>query len=117
LQVTVCARKDAFRGDVYQAVLEALSTRRFVDGSTGFFHFDNFTFGTPLHRSALEAAIQEAHGVDGVLSILYRRRGSTQGYTNLPGVLNVGVDQILILENNPSRPERGSLRVYVEGGK
>jgi hypothetical protein len=115
--VRLCARPDAFRGVVQEAVLRALSTEKFPDGSTGFFHFDRFTFGTPLERSALEATIQDAPGVAGVLSIQFRRRGFTPGYVTMPDTVAVGVNEIVLVENDPSRPERGSLKVQVEGGK
>ena len=117
LEVRVCARTDAFRGDVQAAVLAALSTRQFVDGRRGFFHPDNFTFGQPLERSQLEAAIQRAVGVGGVITVHYRRRGHTAGYVDMPPVVAVGADEIVLVENDPSRPERGSVRVAVEGGK
>jgi hypothetical protein len=117
LIITVCAQPDSFRGDVEAAVLNALSTRRFVDGTPGFFQFDNFTFGQPLERSALEAAIQEAHGVAGVLSIQFRRRGFTPGFVPMPDTVTVPVNQIILVENDPSLPERGSIVVIVKGGK
>ena len=60
LVVAVCARPDAFRGDVEEGVLDALRD---------FFHPDNFTFGAPLERSALEAAVQDVPGVDGVTEL------------------------------------------------
>ena len=31
--------------------------------------------------------------------------------------LSVGTDEVLRVDNNPSRPERGSITVFVEGGK
>jgi hypothetical protein len=117
LIVEVCARPDAFRGDVEAAVLDALSTRRFADGSTGFFYVDRFTFGTPLERSALEAAIQDAYGVAGVVAITYRRRGYVPDYTDLPETVQPGSDAIIRVDNDPSRPEAGSLSVQVGGGK
>ena len=87
LIVTVCASSSAFQGDVEAAVISALGTSVLPNGSTGFFYFDNFTFGTPLERSALEAAIQSAYGVAGVLSIQYRERGFTSSWTDLPDTL------------------------------
>ena len=117
LIVTVCASPNAFRGDVEAAVVSALSTSKFPDGSTGFFYFDRFTFGTPLERSALEAAIQSAYGVAGVVSVEYRQRGLTPDYVCIPETVSVGPDQILRMDNDPSRPERGSLQVIVDGGK
>jgi hypothetical protein len=117
LIVSVCARPDAFRGDVEAAVLEALGTRTFLNGSLGFFHPDRFTFATPLERSALEAAIQDAYGVAGVVSIEYRHRGVTADFIDMPDTVVVGTRQILRLDNDPSRPENGSLKILVGGGK
>jgi len=117
LIITVCASPNAFAGDVEAAVLAVLSDSSSPGGSTGFFFFDNFTFGTPLERSALEAAIQSAYGVAGILSILYRQRGVNSSWTNLPDTLQVHPDQILRVDNDPDYPERGTLQVVVEGGK
>jgi hypothetical protein len=116
LVVTVCARPEAFAGDVLRAVLEALDATVHADGRRGFFHVDNFTFGTALERSALEAAVQEAYGVDGVLAIQVRRRG-VHGFQPMAETIAVARGEIVRVDNDPSRPERGSLRVVVEGGK
>jgi hypothetical protein len=117
LSVTVCARPDAFRGDVKRAVLAALDTRAHADGTLGFFHPDRFTFGVGLERSAVEAAVQGAAGVDGVLDVSYRRRGRTAGFVPMPDLVLVADDEIVRVDNDPGRPERGSLRVDVAGGK
>jgi hypothetical protein len=117
LRVVVCARPDAFRGDVEAAVLAALSATASPTGTSGFFHPDHFTFGQALERSALEAAIQDAYGVAGVVSIHYRRRGLIPNYINLPQTVAVGSDQIFRLDNDPSKPEHGALHIRVEGGK
>ena len=117
LLIRICASADAFRGDVQSAVLRALSTARYPNGFTGFFQFERFTFGTPLERSALEAAIQGAPGVAGVLSVRFRRRGFTAGFVSMPDTVTVGSNEIVLVENNPSRPERGSIQLQVEGGK
>jgi hypothetical protein len=117
LDVTVCARPDAFRGDVKRAVQAALDTGGHPDGSRGFFHPDRFTFGVALERSGLEAVIQEVPGVDGVVEVNYRRRGHTRDYIAMPDFVPVARDEIVRVDNDPSRPERGSLRVAVVGGK
>lgn len=117
LIVTVCALPEAFRGDVESAILTALNNLKLTNGATGFFYYDNFTFGQPLERSALEAAIQKSYGVAGVVSIQYRERGLTSGFIDMPDQVEIGSDQILRVDNDPSRPERGSLQVIVRGGK
>jgi len=117
LDVVVCARADAFRGDVIRAVVSALDARRHDDGTTGFFHPDRFTFGAPLERSALEAALQDVPGVDGVVSLGYRRRGYQRKYGAMPDAVAVAADEIVRVEGDPDRPDRGSVRVEVRGGK
>ena len=117
LEISVCAQPDAFRGDVELAVLTALSAAKNPDGSIGFFYPDHFTFGQPLERSALEAAIQDANGVAGVHRIRYRRRGLIVNYVTMPAEITVGPAQIIRVDNNPSRPENGSLKIKVDGGK
>jgi hypothetical protein len=117
LQIQVCARPDAFQGDVQAAILEVLSNRKAPDGTTGFFFTDRFTFGTALEPSALEAAIQSAFGVAGVISIQFRRRGYTNGFVEMTGPVTAGRNEILRVDNDPSRPERGSLNIAVRGGK
>ncbi|MGH7841782.1 MAG: baseplate J/gp47 family protein [Candidatus Binataceae bacterium] len=115
--IQVCALPDAFRADVEAAILKALSSSKFADGTTGFFDTDRFTFGTPLERSDLEAAIQAAVGVGGVTSIEYRRRGVIPLPVEMGDTVTVPPDQIIRVDNDPSRPERGSLHVEVNGGK
>ena len=117
LAITFCVKPDAFRGEVAQAVLNALGNSSRPTGSTGFFFADHFTFGTPLERSRLEAAIQSVPGVAGVLSIQYRRRGVVPAFVDLPEVYELATDEILRLDNDPSFPEHGAFQIIPEGGK
>jgi hypothetical protein len=111
LSITVCARPDVYRSDVERAVVASL------DGRVGFFAPDHFTFGMPLERSRLEAAVQAAFGVDGVIEVRYRRRGYTKDYVFMGDAVEVGGDEIIRVDNDPSRPDGGSLRVTVLGGR
>jgi len=117
LIVTVCAKPWAFRGEVEAAILVELGTGAGTGGRPAFFSLDRFRLGSPLERSALEAAIQGANGVDGVLSILYRQRGLTPDFEEMPEVVSVRANDVLRVDNDASRPQRGSLKVIVEGGK
>ena len=109
LVITVCAQPWALRGEVEAAVRAAVRTALFAPG--------RMRFGAPLERSDLEAAAQAAPGVSGVLSISYRRRGVISGFVPMPETVTVGRDEIIQVDDDPSRPDRGSIRIVVEGGK
>jgi hypothetical protein len=114
LRVNVCAQPDAFQGDVEAGVVGALSP----GGPPGFFAPNNFTFGQPLERSVLEAAIQAVPGVAGVTCIYFRVRGRSTGFTEMTGdAVQVGTNQIIRCDNDPSVPEHGAFAVMVAGGR
>jgi hypothetical protein len=118
LRVNVCALTDAFQGDVEAGVIDALSPGGPPGGPPGFFAPDNFTFGQPLERSVLEAAIQEVPGVAGVTCIYFRVRGRSAGFTEWTSdTVQVGVNQIIRCDNDPSMPEHGAFAVTVAGGR
>lgn len=113
--VAVCALPGARPGEVEEAVLDELGTGRTCDGRLGFFAPGRLRFGAPLERSELEASVQRATGVDGVVSVRYRRRGYVPWYVPMPEVVAVGPDEILRADNDANRPDRGSIRVVVKG--
>jgi Baseplate J-like protein len=113
----VCAHPDHFRSQVRQSVLRALSAARNADRSTGFFHPDNFTFGTPVYLSAIYARVMAVEGVASVEATHFRRRGDTRTVALEDGVLSFGRLEIAQLENNANFPERGALEVEMGGGK
>ena len=111
LEITICIEPFAYAGQVKARVIEALLGRRGIRPTKGFFHPDNFTFGTPLRRAALEAAIQEVPGVRGVEEMRIRARGITDWRVFDELTFKVGDDQVIRLENDPRFPERGTLRI------
>lgn len=117
LQITLCASPRFFNSDVEAAVLTALRPGHQPGGAVGFFDHTRWGFGAPLDSSALLAAVQACAGVDGVTQVLFRQRGVQGSWTSLPETLTVGADRILRVDDDPSRPEAGSLKVSVNGGK
>jgi hypothetical protein len=113
LKITVCVQPYTYPGQVQASVLKALVGK----GKTpGFFSADHFTFGTPLRRSQLEAAIQQVPGVRAVGAIQIRRRGHFDWQLLTGPYQPVGDQQVLRLENDPDYPERGTLELIMEGG-
>jgi hypothetical protein len=113
----ICAHPDHFRAQVRQEVLRALSATRNPDGTLGFFHPDNLSFGTPVHLSALYARVMAVEGVASVRAARFRRRGSTTTVPLADGVLTFGRLEIAQLENDRNFPERGALDINMGGGK
>jgi hypothetical protein len=109
---------------VEQALLEMLDSRIHADGSLGFFHPDNFSFGQPLYLSKLYAAIASVTGVQSAAVTAFARRYDPDSppqrsitRRNLEnGAIAVGPLEIVRLDNDPSQPENGILQVKVRGG-
>lgn len=116
LKITVCAVSHAFRDEVAAMVMETLFGTTGFRPKPGFFSPDNFTFGTPLERSALEAAIQATSGVEAVKSISIRRRGWFDWRDLTELTFEVASNEVIRLENDPDHPDRGTLNLYMEGG-
>jgi len=109
LEVDVCVKADAYPGEVIPRVEKALA-------APGFFSPDNFTFGQALRRSALETAVQAVPGVKAVEAIRVRVRRRLAWQPFAEPEIPVEPWQIIRLQNDPSLPGRGSLRVYGHGG-
>ena len=117
LQITVSAQPAYSGSDVQAAVLARLQPGSLSGGAVGFFDHSLWSFGEPLESSALLAAIQSCPGVGGVRRVQYRERDVQLDWAPLPETLTFAFDEILRVDNDPSRPEAGSLRVTVEGSK
>ena len=116
LVIHLCVSRDAFPGQVRARVLEALFGRGGFRPRAGFFDPDNFTFGIPLRRSALEAAVVSVEGVEAVTSIQIRAHGATEFKAFEDLAFAVADDELVRVENSALRPERGSLTLELEGG-
>jgi predicted phage baseplate assembly protein len=116
LRIAICVDTSAFKGEVEESVLEVLFGVSGIRPRPGFFSPDNFTFGTPLERSELEAAIQNAGGVRAVEEIHIRRRGWFGWRIFSELTYAVAPNEVIRLQNDPLLPERGSVRLVMRGG-
>lgn len=116
LDITICVATSAYGGEVKERVLEALFGVGGVRPRSGFFSPDNFTFGTSIQRSRLEAVIQEVPGVRAVEGIRVRRRGwfDWRDFNEL--TYGPAHNEVISVENDPLFPERGSVRLVMKGG-
>ncbi len=126
VSVTVCVLPNYLRGHVEAAVLDALSNRMLPDGTLGFFHPDNLSFGTGIYVSRLLATVQAIVGVQNAMVTELERFeisdpvfGSDTDSDELPmnSALLLGPFEIAQLDNDPNYPEHGLLLLNVEGGR
>jgi Baseplate J-like protein len=117
LEMLVCVEESFFNSDVERALLEALGSGRLPDGRRAAFHPDEFTFGQPVRLSAIYAAAQAVAGVAYVEITTLQRLGVPSRAALEDGLLRVGRLEIARLDNDPSFPERGVLRLTMAGGR
>lgn len=114
LTVNICVEPSAYASQVLSQVRAVLVGG--VEGVLPFFHPDHFSFGTPLHRAALEAKIQSVPGVRSVRRMRVRMRGVSPMRDFRQLSLEVAPNQVLRLDDDPARPDDGTLLLSAEGG-
>ena len=115
--VFVQVRPKYLKAHVKVAVLQALGSGTLPDGSKGFFHPDNLTFGQSIHVSQLVAAAQRVVGVEHVKVTELRRLIDPPPDELRKQVLGIGELEIAQMENDVDYPDRGVLHVRVGGGR
>jgi hypothetical protein len=127
IAMTVCVLPHYLRGHVNAALLEVFSNRISSDGSKGFFHPDNLSFGENIYLSKLVAAAQAVEGVESVV-VTKLRRFSVNSADSLPsssetdealisGLIKLGSFEVAQLDNDPSFPENGRFILDMRGGR
>src|ERR1044072_6604972 len=117
VQLMVCAKAGAIRSAVAAHVREALRPSGVPGGARGFFHPDNFSFGTPLYASRLIETVMAVDGVQSVQLKKFQRFGRLpQGEIAL-GLIRPRELEVLRLDDDPSFPENGRLSLLMGGGR
>ncbi|WP_428667481.1 hypothetical protein [Reyranella sp.] len=116
LQIEICVAPTRYAADVAGEVETALLGTKGPLARRGFFDPDNFTFGAPLFRSRLEATIMLVPGVKAVERMAIRRRGwfDWRPFTEL--TFTIEPNEIIRLDNDPDHADRGTLRIFHDGG-
>lgn len=117
IELIVCVLPSYLRGHVKAALLDVFSNRRLTDGRLGMFHADHVTFGDDIYLSALVVAAQAVPGVESVRVTKLQRIYEPANNEIEDGVLPLGLLEIARLDNDPSFPENGRLRLDVRGGR
>jgi hypothetical protein len=117
IQLLVCAAAGAIRSAVAARVRAALRPSGVPGGARGFFHPDNFSFGTSLYASGLIAAVMAVEGVQSVRLQRFQRLGRVAQNEIALGLIQPRELEVLQLSDDPSFPENGKLALVMGGGR
>jgi len=108
--------KSGYSGtDILYALREAFGRKELPDGRLGFFHPDNFTFGTPVFASRIYERASEIEGVESVYVETFERKDRPEIQEFEEGVIKISEFGIARLDNDPNQPDRGLLEFKLEG--
>jgi len=116
LAITVDVLPDYIADHVRAALLNDFSDRVLADGTRGFFHPDNLSFGDDIYVSQLIAGAQSVTGVASVSVTRLERLYAGPNHELENGVLPIGPLEVAQLDNDPTSPERGKLTLTLRGG-
>jgi hypothetical protein len=125
LALTICVLPGYLRAHVESALLDVFSNRVLSNGSKGFFHPDNLSFGGGIFAGTIIAAAQAVAGVQNVIVTRLERWGLVDAAANqteaasVPpnSVLTLGPLEIARLDNDPNFPENGRILLDMRGGR
>ncbi len=117
IEMLVCVKRGYLQAHVRKAIQDKLGNRQLSDGSLGFFHPDNLTFGEGIHLSKLIAITQSVAGVESVAVEKFQRQYEDENGELDAGILKLGPLEVARVDNNPNFPDHGLLIIRMEGGR
>jgi hypothetical protein len=120
LSLLVCVNPHYQTGHVKRALLERFSNRALADSTKGFFHPDNLSFGEGMFVSRIIAEAKAITGVENIVITKLQRFGDTEADSERvleSGGLELDPFEIARLDNDPSFPENGVLKLEMRGGR
>ena len=113
LDLTVCVGAFYFRAEVRQALFAILN-----NASGGLFDPAGFSFGQSVFLSPVIAAVQAVNGVTSVVVTAFQRyRQPSTDVSGSTGELMFAEGEIPRLDNDPNYPDRGVIRLTLQGGR
>jgi hypothetical protein len=116
IELSVCVKPGYFMTNVNESLLEVFSSYDLPDGTRGFFHPDNFTFGQRVFLSAIYKRAMDIAGVESVEAKTFKRWAKKPSTELADGYLKPEELEIIRLDNDPSFPENGKIKFNMFGG-
>lgn len=118
IALTVHVANSHFASSVKQSLIETFSAVDLPNGTRGFFHPDNFTFGQPVYLSKIIADATNIPGVVWVQATRFQRWGPTRQDQLEAGLIPIKPLELAQLNNNqPAGPKNGRLVFEMKGGR
>ncbi len=110
--ISIRVRETYFQSEVRNAVLQALGT-----GPGGFFEPGRLDFGQDLYASDVFQVLMALDGVENVCLNRFKRFGDQYPDRTDTGRIPLDGLEIAVCDNDPRRPERGYLKLTLNGGR
>ncbi len=117
IELTVCVQSGYLRGHVEAALRALFSNRALPDGTRGFFHPDNLSFGEGIAASRMIALAQSVAGVENVVVSKLQRWSEDGRFERKNGFLPLDPLEVARLDNDPNAPENGVFKLNMGGGR
>jgi len=115
INVLLCIHSDYWPEDIKDLLEQEFSDGFTPDGRMGFFHPDQWTFGQELRASQIMGRVQSIKGVDHIVSVTLNRWNEVTPGTE--GIVEVRVNEIIQVKNDPDRVEKGFSIFDIKGGR
>jgi predicted phage baseplate assembly protein len=117
IKLKIWLKSDAPKSEVRRLLVKQFSNRDLDDGTKGFFHPDNFTFGQSLYLSKIYQHVMSITGILSVEALTFTRYGVVEDKEKkVDAYIKIKKNEILRLDNDPNFPENGKINFVLEGG-
>lgn len=116
LKLEVCVLPGYLRSTVKEALLAVFGSGIARDGTKGFFHPDNFTFGQSVYLSRIYESAMTVAGVKDLEVVRLKRYGKLAAGELAAGEIKFGPLEVARCDNDRNLPENGRIEIELEGG-
>lgn len=113
IEMDVCIKPHYNKGAIQRILKQTFSNKKNMDGSLAFFHRDRWSFGDSLFLSNIYQTALNVEGVSSIDVILFKKWGKPATNELDDGHIQIGSHEIIILDNDASKPENGALVINV----
>lgn len=116
IRTKLCIKPNYYFENVKGKLLEVFSNHVNSDGTIGFFHPDNLTFGQPILLSRLYEAAMSVDGVESCKVEIFQRWGKLPNNEIQNAMINMQYFEIARLDNDQNFPENGRIEFVGQVG-